>query len=88
LGALTAPVGNVQCGLTQTFDIALASFRKLDDLLGDHFISEQPPRKMRGRLETRFPGRCSRTPRVLRSSKNGLLSQKPARLRIRAIEAS
>src|SRR5262245_66479913 len=26
--------------LTQTFDIALASFRKLDDLLGDHFISE------------------------------------------------
>ena len=31
---------HVQCGLAQTFDIALASFRKLDDLLGDHFISE------------------------------------------------
>ena len=30
----------VQCGLTQDFDIALASVRKLDDLLGDHFVSE------------------------------------------------
>jgi hypothetical protein len=31
---------HVQCGLAQTFDITLASFCKLDDLLGDHFISE------------------------------------------------
>src|SRR5262249_10810389 len=31
---------HVQCGLTQTFDIALASFRKLDDLLGEIRQSE------------------------------------------------
>src|SRR5262249_42856970 len=31
---------HVQCGLTENFDIALPSVRKLDDLLGDHFISE------------------------------------------------
>ena len=27
-------------GLTQTFDIALASFRKLDDRAGDHCVAE------------------------------------------------
>ena len=30
----------IQCGLTQNFDIALASVCKLDDLVNDHFISE------------------------------------------------
>ena len=31
---------HVQCGLTQNFDIALPSVRKLDDLVSDHFVSE------------------------------------------------
>jgi hypothetical protein len=39
LGALTAPAGT-SSGLTQNFDVALASLRQLDDLFGDHFISE------------------------------------------------
>ena len=30
----------VQCSLTQNFDIALAGLRKLDDLPGDHFVGE------------------------------------------------
>jgi hypothetical protein len=35
-----AEPSHVQCGLSQNFDIALASFRKLDDPSGDDFVAE------------------------------------------------
>src|SRR5262245_29347059 len=40
LGPIFFSRRQVQCGLTQTFDIALAGLRKLDDLPGDHFVGE------------------------------------------------
>src|SRR5262249_25403797 len=45
-----------------------------------HVRCRQPHRKMGGRLETRYQGRCRRTPRVSRSGKNGLAVSKTGAL--------